>query len=357
MSAGASRRNSSPSSGSIRSTRPCASAAWRSRRMDIPWRCGSARPGGLSPPAVFDLATEQTTLIVPDEAARRAWLGLLVRTSRSLLAAALPPVIAEGKAADRPTLLPLPDEVPPGHPLHARLAKLGRYGSAMCATRRGREAAEAEAEGETVADREDRLFFDYLRGDFAAARVRPRRPRAEDHHTRASARAVEPQGADPLGPGRDEPGSRGRRLPGRGRRRARPSRRGDADGPVARARARLGPALGPLPGDSRQPAAGTESTRKPGRSRATAAMRCRATRSRRRNCPGSSSSAIAAVPAPCRSRPTHRAISSRRSAPGSSGSRPAERDNHRRPPPDRGPAGTTGSAALINPSTRSIRAP
>ena len=126
-------------------------------------------PGGLSPPAVFDLATEQTTLIVPDEAVRRAWLELLVRTSRSLLAAALPLAIAEGKPADRPTLLPLPDEVPPGHPLHARLAKLGRYGSVMCATRRGQETAEAEGEGETMADREDRLFFDYLRGDFAAA--------------------------------------------------------------------------------------------------------------------------------------------------------------------------------------------
>ena len=125
----------------------------------------------------------------------------------------------------------------------------------MCATRRGRETAECRARRR---DRDRPGGSPLLRlpaGRLRRGRVRPRRPRAADHHTRASARALEPQGADPLGPGRDEPGSRGRRVPGRGRRRARPSRRGDADGPVARARTRLGPALGPLPRDACQPAA------------------------------------------------------------------------------------------------------
>ena len=79
-------------------------------------------PGGLSPPAVFDLATERTTLIVPDEAARRAWLELLVRTSRSLLAAALPLAIAEGQAR-RPAHVVAPARRGPARPPSARPAR------------------------------------------------------------------------------------------------------------------------------------------------------------------------------------------------------------------------------------------
>ena len=41
--AGASRGTSSRTSGSTRWISPCASAAWRSRRTGVPWRCGSAR--------------------------------------------------------------------------------------------------------------------------------------------------------------------------------------------------------------------------------------------------------------------------------------------------------------------------
>ncbi len=126
-------------------------------------------PAALSLPAVFDLATEHTTLIVPDETARCAWLDLLVRTSRSLLAIALPPAMVDGKPAERPTLLPLPDEIPPGHPLQPRLAKLGRLGSAMCATRPAPGSPEPPSDRETATDSEDRLFFDYLRGEFTAA--------------------------------------------------------------------------------------------------------------------------------------------------------------------------------------------
>jgi Tol biopolymer transport system component len=127
-------------------------------------------PGDVSQPAIFSLATERTTLIVPDESARRGWLELLVRTSRTLLDAALPPVFVDGQPAGRPTVLPLPDEIPRG-PMHDRLARLGRYGSAMCVTRREltTHEVEPETEAEPEADREDRLFFDYLRGDFVAA--------------------------------------------------------------------------------------------------------------------------------------------------------------------------------------------
>ena len=68
-------------------------------------------PGGLSPPAVYDTDTEQTTLLVPDGTARSQWLSVLAGTAERLLLAGLPPAVADGRAAQRPTLLPLPGEI------------------------------------------------------------------------------------------------------------------------------------------------------------------------------------------------------------------------------------------------------
>ena len=48
-------------------------------------------PGALSPPAVYDPDTEQTTLIVPDASLRREWLTVLAGTARHLLLVGLPP--------------------------------------------------------------------------------------------------------------------------------------------------------------------------------------------------------------------------------------------------------------------------
>ena len=132
---------------------------------------------GLSPPAIFELEPEQippsdrTTLIVPDESARRAWSGLLVRTARSLLAIAMPPVVVDGKPVGRPTVLPLPDELPAAPLVRGRFARLGRFGSSVCTPRPqpGTAAPRVESEPELDLELEDRLFFDYLKGDYAAA--------------------------------------------------------------------------------------------------------------------------------------------------------------------------------------------
>jgi hypothetical protein len=138
-------------------------------------------PEALSPPAVCELETdrnpptERTILIVPDEAARRAWRGLLARTARSLLAIAMPPVALDGKPIARPAWLPMPDEIPATPAIRSRFARLGRYGASVCATRPGTEAnatrprTDPDAEAEAELDLEDRLLFDYLRGDYAAA--------------------------------------------------------------------------------------------------------------------------------------------------------------------------------------------
>ena len=135
--------------------------------------------GGLSPPAVCELEadhippTERTTLMVPDEAARRAWTGLLARTARSLLAIAMTPIVVDGKPIRRPTVLPLPDDLPPAPTIRSRFTRLGRYGSWVGTTRPRPDSAptgaEAEPRGDSELDLEDRLFFDYLRADYAAA--------------------------------------------------------------------------------------------------------------------------------------------------------------------------------------------
>jgi hypothetical protein len=151
-------------------------------------------PGALTLPAIYDFASARTALVIPDPSARRAWLGVLVGTARALLLAGLPPAVVEGRGADRPTLLPLPGETPADPPVragqvgmmrwnprgrpgevpadqtwYARLARLGRFGSALCDPPRPRNDTD-DPDGDGLATAvEDRLFFGYLRGDFAAA--------------------------------------------------------------------------------------------------------------------------------------------------------------------------------------------
>jgi Tol biopolymer transport system component len=129
-------------------------------------------PGRLTPPAiqdVHDATTDKISPVIPDEAARGAWLAVLSRTARTLLVDSLPPASAEGGVARRPTLLPLPGEIPAQHPLLFRLARLGRIGSAVCDQSGRRNVDDDEPDVRPATTPEDRLFFDYLRGDFAAA--------------------------------------------------------------------------------------------------------------------------------------------------------------------------------------------
>ncbi len=126
-------------------------------------------PDDLTLPVIYETATGQTSLLIPDEAGRGEWLAVLAGTARSLLLAGLPPPLVEGRTAERPTLLPVPGELPVAHPLSARLARLGRFGSLVCDRPRGGDGAEGEEESATATTPEDRLFFDYLRGDFRAA--------------------------------------------------------------------------------------------------------------------------------------------------------------------------------------------
>ena len=125
-------------------------------------------PGGLTSPALFDTETEQTTLLVPDQDARKEWLRVLAGTTTRLLKAALPPAVVDGQAARRPTLLPVAGELSPLEAAVTRISKLARFGSALCVI--PSDAAEnGERQLPDSFDAEARLYFHYLHGDYQAA--------------------------------------------------------------------------------------------------------------------------------------------------------------------------------------------
>jgi Tol biopolymer transport system component len=135
----------------------------------VAMRFGSER--GLTPPVIYDTETEQTTLLVADEEARRAWLAELAGSARHLLLASLPPAMVDGQVAERPTVLPLPDELLPLHETAVvRLNRLARFGSTLCSSPADR-AELIQRQVPRSFEPEARLFFDYLRGDFPAAAV------------------------------------------------------------------------------------------------------------------------------------------------------------------------------------------
>jgi Tol biopolymer transport system component len=130
----------------------------------LAFRVGSQ--GDLSTPALVDLTTKQFTPLVPDDAARVEWLSTLIQAARSMLRANLPSSDARNQPIDRPTLLPVPGELPANPDIAGRLRRLGRIGRPLCD--RPLDAPPASpALLELLA--EARLFFDFLREDYDAA--------------------------------------------------------------------------------------------------------------------------------------------------------------------------------------------
>jgi hypothetical protein len=139
------------------------------------FRSGGAACEGL--PAVMELADDryQPTALVPDDDARIQWVMTLAGAARRLLLAGLPaPQIGGARSGapkaepdiERPTILPLPGEIPSNNDIAFRLGKLGHLGRPLC--ERPAESAPAEPGVRALLD-EARLFFDYLRRDFDAA--------------------------------------------------------------------------------------------------------------------------------------------------------------------------------------------
>ncbi|MGE5755152.1 MAG: biopolymer transporter Tol, partial [Planctomycetaceae bacterium] len=123
-------------------------------------------PGDPSPPALCDLTTDRVVPLVPDDAARVEWLTTLIGAARELLRFGLPAASIAGRTVDRAALLPIPGEFPATHEVSSRLRRLGRLGRPICD--RTAEAPPADPSLSALLD-EAKLFFDYLREDYAAA--------------------------------------------------------------------------------------------------------------------------------------------------------------------------------------------
>jgi Tol biopolymer transport system component len=135
-------------------------------------RCVAARfgdPDALSHPALFSAETESTVLLVPDETSRQEWLRMLTTTAMRLLRGALPPIVVDGHAIDRASLLPLPGEFVGLGNVGVRLGRIADLGSALLPARDAPPGADGVPPRGSSSDAEARLLFNYLRGELKDA--------------------------------------------------------------------------------------------------------------------------------------------------------------------------------------------
>jgi hypothetical protein len=105
--------------------------------------------------------------VAADEATRSGWIALVVSRALDVLAAGLPGVKADGRTTlDRPTVLPVPGEVPANQDTAFRLRRLGKIGRELCD--RPASGAAAGAGSDRFRD-EARLLFDVLSEDYRSA--------------------------------------------------------------------------------------------------------------------------------------------------------------------------------------------
>jgi hypothetical protein len=105
-------------------------------------------------------------LLTPDDVTRLEWVSLLVTTGRGLLQQVLPKPVVQGRGVARPTVLPVPGEVPSNQEVRLRLQRIGSLGRPLCDRPTGSEKADPRLDDYLA---EARLFFDVLREDYAAA--------------------------------------------------------------------------------------------------------------------------------------------------------------------------------------------
>ena len=89
-------------------------------------------PGASAAVALFDPASSRLTPVVPDDPARSDWLAFLLETGRDLARLGSPPAAVDGRGVPRPTVLPVPGEIPVNQEVAARLRTVGRLGNRVC---------------------------------------------------------------------------------------------------------------------------------------------------------------------------------------------------------------------------------
>jgi hypothetical protein len=118
------------------------------------------------PPGISDPESESFEPLVPDEAAREAWISLLVEALGDIIDTALPPQPDLSWSELRPTKLPIPGELAAQDPVSIRLKRLARIGRAVLEQAQGEQtdlSAERERNSATA------MLFDYLTDNFPGA--------------------------------------------------------------------------------------------------------------------------------------------------------------------------------------------
>jgi hypothetical protein len=125
-------------------------------------------PGGCAPPLLCELGSESVRLIAPDGFTHREWLVTMVLAVRSIIQTTLPKPTLDGQSVARAWLLPIPGELGEQHPAAHRLRRIGKVGRALL----DQPVPPSSADGADLppeSHEEYSLFFDFLRGDYAAA--------------------------------------------------------------------------------------------------------------------------------------------------------------------------------------------
>jgi hypothetical protein len=118
--------------------------------------------GALSHPALYSNDGEQPRLLIPDETARGDWLKIVSTAAARVLRASLPPVVVDGQTFERPTILPLPNELAGLGNVTARLGRIAELGEGLLPARgQPREGCSTDTEA--------CLLFNYLRGNITSA--------------------------------------------------------------------------------------------------------------------------------------------------------------------------------------------
>jgi hypothetical protein len=131
-------------------------------------RMNSAGKAAL--PLFCDLGTEAVRFIIPDSSIRREWALTLAHAAQALLQAGLQEPTVDGQRVHRATLLPIRGEIPDHSPVISRIRHLGKVGRGLLDQSIGQQSTPAgEDSGLDEPLDEYRLFFDYLREDYASA--------------------------------------------------------------------------------------------------------------------------------------------------------------------------------------------
>jgi len=123
-------------------------------------------PGVTAPVAVFMPETDRVIPLVPDDEARAAWVGLMLKTLRAVLREwpARPDITAP--PIDRSTPLPVPGDNVEEPTAASRATRVARLGRPICD--RPEDLGPIDPEFTLRLD-EAKLIFDYLRADYPAA--------------------------------------------------------------------------------------------------------------------------------------------------------------------------------------------